>query len=86
MGGGKRVLLSAPKTSSDGEVSQNFGAGNQERFLAGGEPARGEPCARILSGEGAIKIEGHDGIIELAKGRLCFFKAAEKFLNLPSRP
>ena len=51
-----------------------------------GEPARGEPCARILSGKGAIKVEGHNGIIELAKGRLCFFKAAEKFLNLPSRP
>ena len=80
------MLLSAPKTASDGKVSQPFGAGNKERFLAGGEPARGKPCPRILPGERAIKVEGHDGIIELAKGRLCFFKVAEKFLNLPSRP
>jgi hypothetical protein len=82
----KQGRLSAPKTASGGEVGEDFVAGGQEGFLAGGEPARGEPRARILPGEVTIKVEGHDGIIELPKGVLSFLKAAKKFLDRPLGP
>ncbi len=65
-------MLSAPKTASGSKAGEDFVAGGQEGFLAGGEPARSGPRARILLCEVTTQVEGHDGIIELAKGVWAF--------------